>query len=194
MNQPQHPLDEPPRTLDQQWREYQRNRFLAMPLAGTLMWTVVGVCGLLFPPTVTVWVLFIATGSIAYLGMGLSKLTGEDFLDKTKPKNAFDGLFMYTVVQAVAVYAIAIPFFIVDWSSLPLTVGILTGLMWIPLSWTLQHWIGLFHGLGRTVLILAAWYLFPEYRFVVIPAIIVAMYAVTITVLETRWRRFSAET
>ena len=71
-------------------------------------------------------------------------------------------------------------------TSLPLTVGILSGLMWIPFSWMVQHWIGLFHGIARTVLVVAAWYLFPEHRFVVIPAVIVCIYIVTIHVL---WKR-----
>jgi len=86
------------------------------------------------------------------------------------------------------VFAIAIPCFMIEPTSLPLTVGILAGLMWIPFSWMIGHWIGLFHGIARTVLVLAAWYLFPQQRFVVIPAIIVAVYLVTIAVLAGRPR------
>ncbi len=134
-------------------------------------------------------ILFIATGSIAYLGIGLSKLTGEDFLDKTRPKNAFDSLFFHTVAMSLLVYGIAIPFFMVEPTSLPLSVGILSGLMWLPVSWLLQHWIGFFHAGARTLLLVAAHYLFPQQRFVVIPLVIVAIYAVTIVVLEQRWRR-----
>ncbi|MFN0181558.1 MAG: DUF7010 family protein [Gemmatimonadales bacterium] len=65
----------------------------------------------------------------------------------------------------------------------------LAGLMWVPFSWILQHWVGLFHDIARTVLVLAAWYLFPEQRFVVIPAVIVAIYLVTIFVLMRRPRQ-----
>ena len=53
----------------------------------------------------------------------------------------------------------------------------------------IQHWVGLFHGIARTILVLAAWYLFPAHRFVAIPAVIVAVYLVTIYVLWTRPRR-----
>ncbi|MGH9594466.1 MAG: DUF7010 family protein, partial [Bryobacteraceae bacterium] len=108
--------------------------------------------------------------------------------DKTKPKSAFDSLFLHCVAMALFVYAIAIPFFRADYTSLPLTVGILAGLMWIPLSWIIQHWVGIFHAVARTVLVTAAWYLAPHRRFVVIPAVIVAVYAVTIVILEQRWR------
>jgi hypothetical protein len=72
---------------------------------------------------------------------------------------------------------------------LPLSVGILTGLMWLPLSWVIQHWVGVFHTLVRTVLVLAAWFTFPGHRLTLIPALIVAVYIVTIIVLERRWRR-----
>jgi Family of unknown function (DUF7010) len=123
--------------------------------------------------------------------MLLSRFTGENFLDKEKPKNAFDSLFFHCVAMALLVYAIAIPFFRVDFMSLPLTVGILAGLMWIPFSWIIQHWVGIFHTLARTVLVAAAWYLAPHGRFVVIPAVIVVVYVVTIVILERRWRAIS---
>ena len=117
------------RTLEEQRREFANRKFLATPLAGLIVWLIIGIAGLVLPVKATVWVLFIGTGSIVYLGMFISKFTGEDFLDKKKPKNTFDKLFLFTVGQAVLVYSIAIPFFIVDYSSLPMTIGILTGLM-----------------------------------------------------------------
>ncbi|WP_108423432.1 DUF7010 family protein [Flagellimonas amoyensis] len=176
------------RTLEEQRLEFKNGKFLATPLAGLIAWTIVGVSGLLFPDLTTVWVLFIATGSIAYLGMFISKYTGEDFLDKQKPKNEFDTLFFYTVGQAVLVYSIAIPFFLEDYTSLPLTVGILSGLMWLPLSWIISHWVGMFHALARTVLVLVLWYLFPEQRFITIPFAIVLIYILTLIILKDRKR------
>lgn len=173
-------------TLDEQRRAFAESRFLAMPLAGTIAWAVVGLCGLFLPTGLLVWILFIATGSIFYLGLLLSRFTGEDLLGRKGPKNFFDQLFFSTVVMALLVYAIAIPFFFVEPTSLPLTVGILAGLMWVPFSTMIGHWIGLFHSIARTVLVLAAWYAFPEHRFVAIPAVIVVVYLVTIWVLERR--------
>ncbi len=178
-----------PRTLDEQRREFARRRGLAMPLAGMVAWGVVGVAGAFLPPGPEVWVLFGATGSILFLGIFFSRFTGENFLDKQRPKNVFDGLFLHTVAMAVLVYAIAIPFFQADYTSLPLSVGILSGLMWLPFSWIIGHWVGTFHTLARTALITAVWYVFPLSRFIVVPAVIVAVYAVTIIVLEVRWRR-----
>ncbi len=186
--------DPPPRllrSLDEQRAEYACRRGLAMPLAGMIVWTLIGIAGAFLPPILAVWSLFIGAGFIAYLGILLSRFTGENFLDKKKPKNAFDSLFFHCVAMALLVYSIAIPFFRVDYTSLPLTVGILAGLMWIPFSWIIQHWVGIFHTVTRTGLVTAAWYLAPHHRFVVIPAIIVAVYAVTIVILEQRWRAVS---
>jgi hypothetical protein len=181
-----------PRTLDEQRREFAQRRGLAMPLAGAVAWTIVGVAGAFLPPVLKVGVLFGATGFIAGLGIFFSRFTGENFLDKQRPKNVFDGLFMRTVCEALLVYAIAIPFFRADYTSLPLSVGILSGLMWLPFSWIIGHWIGTFHALARTALVTASWYLFPNFRFIAVPAVIVAIYAVTIVVLEARWRRIHA--
>lgn len=176
------------RTLEEQRKEFTNRKFLATPLAGLIIWLIIGIAGLVLPVRTTVWVLFIGTGSIVYLGLFISKFTGENFLDKNKPKNEFDKLFFFTVGQAVLVYAIAIPFFIIDFSSLPLTIGILTGLMWLPFSWIIKHWVGIFHTMVRTVSILVLWYLFPEYRFVLIPFVIVLIYIVTIVILIKRKR------
>src|ERR1700730_13206631 len=189
-------MSDPPqqllRSLEEQRAEYARRRGLAMPLAGLAVWTLIGVAGAFLPPILAVWSLFIGAGCIAYLGIMLSRFTGENFLDKKKPRNVFDSLFFHCVAMALLVYAIAIPFFRVDYTSLPLTVGILSGLMWIPFSWIIQHWVGIFHTGARTVLVTAAWYLAPHGRFVVIPAVIVGVYVVTILILEQRWRAISS--
>lgn len=89
------------------------------------------------------------------------------------------------------VYAIAIPFFIIDYTSLPLTVGILSGLMWLPFSWIVQHWVGIFHGIVRTALVLIFWYLLPDMQFIAIPFVIVFLYIVTIVILIKRAKLIS---
>lgn len=173
-------------TLESQRVEFIKRKFLATPISGIIAWFIVGVSGMIFPNRTTVWVLFIATGSIVYLALFISKFTGENFLDKSKPKNEFDQLFLFTVMQAVLIYAIAIPFFIIDYTSLPLTIGILTGTMWMPFSWIIKHWVGLFHAILRTIVVLCLWYLFPEDRFVTIPFAIVVMYSITLVILKKR--------
>ncbi len=122
------------RTLDAQRAEFKRNPFLAMPIAGTIAWCIVGVGGAFLPVLQASWLLFIATGSIFGLGLLIARIIGEDLLGKTRQSNAFDSLFFHTVSMAWLVFAIAIPFFRVEPTSLPLTVRILAGLMWVPFS------------------------------------------------------------
>jgi hypothetical protein len=179
-------MKEVKRTLEEQRIEFANGKFLATPLAGLIVWTIIGFVGIFFSDFIAVWSIFIGTGSIVYLGLFLSKFTGENFLDKSKPKNEFDTLFLFTVGQAILVYSIAIPFFLVNYSSLPLTVGILTGSMWLPFSWIVKHWIGIFHALARTILVLTLWYLLPEYRFIAIPFGIVLIYVITLIILKKR--------
>ena len=181
-------------SLEEQRSEFSRRRLTAMPFAGIVAWAVVGVAGTTLGPTGAVWTLFIATGSIAYVGILLSRFTGERLYDLSRPKNVFDALFFHGVAQALLVFSIAIPFFMIDHTSLPLTVGILTGLMWMPLSWIIEHWVGIFRATGRAALVVAAWYLFPEGRFVAVPTVIIAVYVVTIVLLEARWRRVTSLT
>ena len=174
------------KTLEQQRQEFSKGPFLATPISGLIAWLLVALSGIFFSDWVTVWVLFIGTGSIVYLALFISKFTGEHYLAKNKTKNVFDGLFFFTVAQAVLAYAIAIPFFLIDYTSLPLSVGILTGTMWLPFSWIIQHWIGIVHAIVRTVSIVLLWYVFPDLRFVAIPLAIVAIYVATLVILNNR--------
>lgn len=178
--------------LDQQHAAFVRHKFLAMPIAGTIAWTGIGMAGALLPLEAAAWALFIGTGMIFSLGVVVARFTGEDLLGRESKGNYFDKLFFHAVAMAVLVYSIAIPFFLVEPTSLPMSVGILSGLMWIPFSALINHWVGLFHGGARTVLLVVAHYAFPDQRFVIIPAIIVGLYLVTIVVLHRRYLAISA--
>lgn len=176
----------PSRSLEEQRLEFSGSRFLAMPIAGTIAWTIVGITSSFVSVGLAAWILFICTGMIFALGLLIARFLGEDLIGKTQ--NEFDRLFFITVQMSWLVFAIAIPFFMIEPTSLPLSVGILAGLMWLPFSWIIRHWIGTFHAFARTVLCLIAWFLFPDQRFVMIPAIIVVVYLITIYVLAKRPR------
>jgi hypothetical protein len=55
--------------LDEQHAEFSRNRFLAMPIAGAIAWTLIGIAGAFFPVPRAALALFIGTGMIFYLGL-----------------------------------------------------------------------------------------------------------------------------
>lgn len=178
----------PARSLDIQRDEFASRPLLATPIAGAIAWAVVGVAGALLPTRAASLVLFIATGIIVYLAMFISRFTGENFLDRSRPRNAFDSLFFYTVAMSLLAYAIAIPFYLVDHTSLPLSVGVLSGMMWLPITWMIRHWIGVAHALARTAVIVTLWYVYPEHRFTAIPFAIVVLYIFAILVLARRGR------
>jgi hypothetical protein len=184
-------VDQSQWTLDEQYKAFLNNPFLAMPIAGTIAWTIIGIAGAVLPLEGAAWAIFIGTGSIFYIGLLVARFTGEDLLGRRSKGNFFDRIFFHAVAMAILVYSIAIPFFWVEPTSLPMSVGILAGLMWLPFSALIGHWIGLFHGISRTVLIVAAWYLFPAYRFTLIPAVVVAVYLVTIAWLVRRARQLA---
>ena len=97
---------------------FKQRRFLNMPLAGLLAWTIIGLGGIfLESPQAKSWLLFIATGSIVYIAMLLGKITGDPFFQQEK--NPFDRLFFYSILMALLVYSIAIAFFMQDYRSPP---------------------------------------------------------------------------
>lgn len=178
-------------TLELQRKSFSERRLLAMPLSGLLVWLTLAFTGWLLPPYQATLAIFIGTGSIVYLGMLLSRFTGETMRFSQQPKNVFDRLFLHGVVMSLLVYAIAIPYFLADYRSLAFTVGVLSGLMWLPLGWIIQHWIGILHAVARTLLCTACWVLYPEQSLILIPISIVLIYVLSIVVLELRWHKLS---
>lgn len=178
-------------TLEQYRKSFSNRRFLNMPLAGLLCWSVVGIGSCWLSPWQSSMLLYAATGSVVYLAMLLSRFTKEPFF--RKERNPFDRLFFVGLAMALLVFAIAIPFNIIYPRAITLTLGILTGLMWMPMSWIVQHWVGYFHTVVRTMLVLLAWYLFPAYHFQAVAGVIVVLYLISIAVLEQRWQRLVRE-
>ncbi|WP_421714624.1 DUF7010 family protein [Alteromonas stellipolaris] len=181
-------------TLEQQRDIMKQRRFIAMPLAGTLVWAAIGCASPFFNEVIQTWMLYLGTGAIFYIGSGLSYLTGERFFSKDRQNTEFDTLFFIGMAMALLVFAIALPVAAIDHTTLPLSIGILTGLMWMPLSWAIQHWVGYFHTIARTLGILIAWYVFPEARIEAISAVIVAVYLVSLVTLESRYQNIKLAT
>lgn len=181
-------------TLDQQLAVFRRNRFLTMPITGTIVWAGIGIAGVTLPLHQAVLAIYIGTGMIFYLALLVAKVIGEDILGRQRKGNFFDRVFLCGMAQALLVFGVAIPFGMTDHTAVPLAVGVLTGLMWLPFSVLVGHWVGYFHAIARTVLLVAAWHLFPDHRFTLLPAIIVAVYLVSIFVLARRWNTLKSST
>lgn len=178
-------------TLEQERTLFKQRRFVAMPLAGTIVWAALGFLAPFVSDYVITWALYIGTGAIFYLGAGLSYVTGERFFSKDRQHTSFDTLFYVGMVMSLLVFAIALPIASIDHTTLPLSIGILAGLMWMPLSWAIEHWVGYFHSIARTLGIVAAWYCFPEARIEAISAVIVVVYLISLVALESRYQSIS---
>ena len=172
-------------TLDDMRIQFERagGRTLAFPIAGTLAWMVAGVLGTQLSEERASYALFICNGLILPVAMLLAKWRGEDVMST---HTDLDRLFGRSMVMVNLVWTIGIPFWLVMPSSLPLSIAVLSGLHWIVYGWIVQHWIGMFHAVTRAALAVVCWFAFPDYRFVVIPVVVVMMYAITIYVLATR--------
>jgi hypothetical protein len=51
-------------SLDEHRADFARSPFLAMPIAGAIAWTAIGIAGWLLPTHLAAWALFIGTGMI----------------------------------------------------------------------------------------------------------------------------------
>lgn len=51
-------------SLEEQRVEFSRSRFLAMPIAGTIAWAIIGITSPFVSVNLAAWILFICTGTI----------------------------------------------------------------------------------------------------------------------------------
>ncbi|MGO2479764.1 MAG: DUF7010 family protein [Pseudoalteromonas sp.] len=57
---------------------------------------------------------------------------------------------------------------------------------WVVYSWIVKHPVGLIHAVLRSILIVAAWYLFPNSSILAISCVIVLTYLISIYQMLTR--------
>ncbi|MCD8550461.1 MAG: hypothetical protein LRY74_09555 [Shewanella xiamenensis] len=99
-------------SLDQQLIEYRQKRALAMPLSGMMVWTLLFIMSFILPASQMVMATFIGTGSIVYLAMGVSRLTGENIsFKKSTDRNWFETVFLAAMGMSFLTFSISIPFF-----------------------------------------------------------------------------------
>ena len=162
--------------------DYRRasGRSIALPIAGAIVWAVVGAAGAVLPARQAALVLLFGSGAIFPVGLLLARVLGERLLDDRNPLARLMGL---AVLMVNLLWPVHIAFYLRDPSALPLSVGIGLGVHWIVFGWIAQHRVGLVHAISRTVLVTAAWLLWPAHRYTAVPVVIVAVYVVTIAML-----------
>ena len=177
------------KTLDQQLIEFRSKRYLAMPLSGAIIWALIGGLSFVLTPYQQVMATFIGTGSIIYLAMAISRLTGENIsFQKNTERNWFDTIFLAAVGMSFLVFAISIPLFMENYLALPFALAVQTGLMWLVFGVVAKAPVAYVHTMVRTVACVAAYLTMPQHSFWLQPLIVVICYGFTIPVLEMRYR------
>jgi hypothetical protein len=170
----------------QDWRiafERETNRALSMPVAGAIVWLVIGISGYLLPNYQATVVMLFGTGMIFPVALLIAKFRGEKLTDRVNPLSRLMGL---SVLMVNLLWAVHLPLLFGAPQFFPLSLGIALGIHWIVYSWIIQHPVGLIHAIGRTGLIVGVWFAFPTLRMVAVPSAIVCVYLVTLVFLVRR--------
>lgn len=80
-------------SLEEQRLEFSRSRFLAVPIAGTMAWTIIGPTSPFVPVGIAAWILFICTGVIFALALLITRFLGEDHLCTRETTKTLKGEF-----------------------------------------------------------------------------------------------------
>jgi uncharacterized membrane protein (UPF0136 family) len=162
-------------TLNELRAAYERetNRSLSMPVAGAVVWFVIGLCGYFLPEDRASLVMLFGTGLIFPIALLIAKLRHENMTDRLNPLSRLMGM---SVLMVNLLWAVHLPLLIGAPMFLPLSLGIGLGIHWIVYSWIIQHPVGLIHAIVRTALIVSVWSILSAHRMFAVPMVIVIVY------------------
>ncbi len=172
-------------TLDQLRADFDKraNRSLSMPIAGLLVWCIVGVFGMILPPKAATFALVFATGAIFPIAMAIARLRGEQLIEADNPLARLMGV---CVIMVNLLWAVHVPLLMRAPQFVPLSLGVALGLHWMVYSWIIAHPLGYRHALLRTAGLVAVWFAFPDQAVTASAAVVVAAYAMTIMEMLAR--------
>lgn len=175
----------PDMTLDQLRADFdaRSKRSLSLPIAGLVVWCVVGVFGMILPPKAATFALVFATGAIFPLAMAIARLRGEQLIENDNPLARLMGV---CVLMVNLLWAVHIPLLMRAPQFVPLSLGIALGLHWMVYSWIIAHPLGYRHAMLRTAGLVAVWFAFPDHAVTASAFVVVATYAMTIVEMRTR--------
>lgn len=172
-------------TLDEYRNEFEQssNRSVSMPMAGTIIWGLVAFLSTQFDEKIALYILLFATGGIFPIALVIAKIRKENLVSSSNPLAKLMGL---CILMVNLLWAVHIPLLLNAPEFVPLSLGIGLGLHWVVYSWIVKHSLGLIHAVLRSILIVLAWYLFPNDRLLTISSVIVLTYLITIFQMLTR--------
>ena len=154
-----------------------------MPIAGTIVWGLIALLSTQFDETIALYFLLFATGGIFPLALVIAKIRTENLVSSSNPLAKLMGL---CILMVNLLWAVHIPLLLNAPEFVPLSLGVGLGLHWVVYSWIVKHPLGLIHAILRSLLIVLAWYLFPNDRLLAISSVIVLAYLATIFQMLTR--------
>ncbi len=163
--------------------EHSANRSVSLPIAGAIVWLTVGLLSTQLSERLGVLVLIVGSGVIFPIGLFIAHLRDEALISSANPLAKLMGL---CVLMVNLLWALHIPLFFYAPEFVPLSLGIGLGLHWIVYSWIVRHPVGIQHAILRTLLVVAAWAVFPENRLLAVSVVIALVYVVSIRQMLTR--------
>lgn len=172
-------------TLDGYRKEFEQfsNRSISMPVAGAIIWGLVGLLSTQFSANISIYILLFATGGIFPIALLIAKFRKENLVSSSNPLAKLMGL---CIIMVNLLWAVHIPLLFNAPEFVPLSLGVGLGLHWVVYSWIVNHPVGLIHAVLRSILIVAAWYLFPNNSILAISCVIVVTYLISIYQMLTR--------
>lgn len=166
-------------TLDEYRRDFEvsANRAVSMPIAGALVWLVIALLSTQLDERTGVLVLLFGSGTMLPIGLIIARFRGEVIMSSDNPLAKLMGL---CVLMVNLLWAVHIPLFLYEPTLVPLSLGISLGLHWIIFSWIVQHPLGIVHAVLRSILVMVAWFVFPDQRLFAIGLVIVLIYFLSI--------------
>ena len=159
---------------------------LSMPIAGALVWAVIGFLGVFLPPKAATLALVFGTGAIFPLALVIARVRREQLISNTNPLAKLMGM---CVLMVNLLWALHVPLLVHAPEFVPLSLGIALGLHWVVYSWITRHSLGVEHAVFRSVALAAAWWMFPDIRITACAIVVVAAYSFTIPRMVARQSR-----
>ena len=166
-------------TLENQRLQFveKSGKFLAFPIAGTIVWLVVGLASLFLNSQVEIYTVLFGTGAIFPLALLIAKFTGQDVFMKGNTFGALMGSSVLMVNLLWALHLIVVSR-VPELAVLSIAIGL--GIHWIVFGWIIQAPLGNTHAILRTFLTAAAFLLVPGFRVLAISLAVVICYLITI--------------
>lgn len=167
----------------------RRKGCISLPITGLIVWSMAAVVSFFIPLKNANFALIICYLCLIPIAILIAKFRGEEMGGGAE--NPLFRLASMCRVMVFLLWAVLMPLLFQAPMFFPLVMGVGLGMHWIIFSWTVNHPLGVIHALLRTVLVLLAWFLFPENRVGAVSIAVALVYLVSIYQLKRMYAKFS---